>query len=116
MSNDILNTNEEIIEQVEAMFADLKTRESKKMLAIEGEQKHKEHFFSKYSSLKYCYPAIFNMLYETKEHFDIERLKGILNQRQMIKDKQKSVEQASREFGQKMFDEHVKPIVNNLEK
>jgi len=116
LGNDILNESDEILEQVEHMFEKIKSRDMKKYLATHGELKHKEFFFNEYKELRYCYPAIFNMLYETKDNFDITRLKGILKQRDRINKKETTLNDASKEFGQEMFNEYTKPIVDKLEK
>jgi len=60
------------------------------------------------------YPALFNMIIDDPKNFDLNRLKYMLGMKQKIDNNELSNEDATKEVGQKYYDEFVKNTVEDL--
>lgn len=60
------------------------------------------------------YPALFNMIIDDPLNFDINRLKFMLNMKSKIDNNEVSNEDATKEIGEKYYDEFVKNKVEDL--
>jgi len=82
------------------------------MKAFEGTQKEKRREFSvKYPDFEDRYPSLFAMACEPD--FDVNMLKYMIGLREKVLTNEASLEVASKEVGQTMFDKYVKGFVES---
>lgn len=62
------------------------------------------------------YPQLFNMIIDDPFNFDMKRLEYMLNMKKKIENNDISNDDATKEVGQKYYDEFVKNTVDELEK
>ena len=74
-------------------------------------QKSKDILSVKYPEFSKAFPILFAAACEP--NFDMKRFLYMINMRDKITNKTTSFEDASKEVGQALFDEYVKPIVNS---
>jgi len=67
------------------------------------------YFKNKYPDFVERYPMLFEMACQTS--FDMERFEYMINLKMKIDKKEDTVENASKEVGQKLFDTYVKPKI-----
>lgn len=60
------------------------------------------------------YPALFNMIIDDPKNFDLNRLKHMLGMKEKIDNNELSNDEATKEIGQKYYDEFVKNKVEEL--
>lgn len=78
-----------------------------------GNPKDKQQTFQKrHPEFAERYPALFEMA--CHPNFDMSKLQYMLNLRDQITQKERTVEDASKEVGQTLFNEYVHPIVSNM--
>lgn len=78
------------------------------------EPNKEEHFKVKYKNFATKYPMLFQMC--CKDDFDYDRLCYMLNMIKNVSDNKLSYEDASKQVGQKMYDEYVDPLIKQQEK
>lgn len=82
------------------------------ILAFNGSIKDKEHEFErKYPQFIKRFPVLFKMA--CKPDFDKSRLEQIFQMMGMVKSNAMSYDDASKQFGQDMFNTYVKPKLND---
>lgn len=80
-----------------------------------GNIKEKERIYTtKYSHFVERYPMLFKMA--CKPDFDMSRLDYILGMMARVNTNELSYDNATKEFGQKMFDTYVKPNLDKMKK
>lgn len=76
-----------------------------------GHQKDKEaKFRKKYHDFAEMYPALFEMA--CTPNFDISKLLYMLELREKVMQNETTVDDASKEVGQSLFNEYVKPVLS----
>lgn len=81
------------------------------MVCAAGTVKEKDAIFHRrYPEFAERYPALFEMA--CTPGFDIQKLFFMLELRDKIDARERTVEDASKEVGQALFDEYVKPIID----
>lgn len=88
---------------------DNKMRKEKKFGNIRGK------YSQKYKDIFMRYPALFNMIIERGNEFEKNEFENILSKLSAVRNKTKTEEEASVEFGQEMVDKYVKPKLDKLE-
>lgn len=76
----------------------------------EGEHKCKR-YVEKYQVIAEKYPMIFKKA-TLEANFDVERLKWMISLLSSVKDNALSKHEADIEVGEKLVDEHIKPLLN----
>jgi hypothetical protein len=77
-------------------------------------KKDREHINrSSYSDFALRYPFIYSMACD--DHFDENTFKYMINMRNQVFNKERTIENASGIVGQKFFNTFVQPVVNNLD-
>lgn len=75
-----------------------------------GTTKDKEKTFRKrHAEFAERYPALFEMVCQPT--FDMGRLNYMLNMREKVIQQDRTIDDASKEVGQVLFDEYVKPVL-----
>ena len=119
-SNQYLNNSEVkhleisvIRENVHGLLNDLKSSKAKKLISKNKFAELRGTYGPKYQDLMYIYPALFNMVLEHNENFDMNQLESMLKAIEKVRNKEVTNEQASVKFGQEMVDKYVKPKIEN---
>ena len=80
-----------------------------------GTTKEKELWVEKqYPEFADRYKALMKMACEST--FDMDRLEYLIRLREQVRNNERTVDDASKEVGQTMFDIYVKPVVDSIEK
>jgi len=66
-------------------------------------------YVKKYESLLMRYPALFNMIIENGTKFDLKKFEETMNMVSKVRKNEVTLEKASEDYGQKRYDEYVKP-------
>lgn len=75
-----------------------------------GTPKEKENTFRRrYPEFAERYPALFEMV--CLPTFDMAKLQYMLQLREQVMQKERTIDDASKEVGQSLFDEYVKPVL-----
>lgn len=88
-------------------------------MGINHKDCNREEFIAKmettYSYLKESSNTIFKNLIE-EDDFDMKKLKYMVDMMKSMKSKEKTLESASKEVGEKFAEEYIKPLVEKLDK
>jgi len=85
-------------------------------LSITNNFEYRKQLTDRYNDFAISYPSLFNTVIDDPKHFDMKRLKQMLEMRQKIKNNNISYEEASTQIGQQYYDEFAKPIIDKLSK
>ena len=67
----------------------------------------------KYDKLMMRYPALFNMIIENGNQFDRKKFEETICMVSKVRNNEISLEKASEDYGQKRYDEYVKPKIDS---
>jgi hypothetical protein len=82
------------------------------IIAFQGTSEAREaHFKEKYPFFTESFPTLFSMA--CAPGFDYPRFKYMMSLRDAIHSQRRTLDDASKEVGQVLYDEYVAPIVNN---
>lgn len=78
------------------------------------EPNKEQHFKVRYKNFAAKYPMLFQMC--CQDNFDFDRLCYMMNMIKSVNDNSVSYEDASKQVGQKMFEDYVDPLIKQQEK
>ena len=106
-------------EQIWDQANKLKTARYEWKMGINYKDCNKEEFISKmektYSYLHIASNTIFKNIIE-EEHFDMDKLKYMVDMLRSMKSNEKTFESASKEVGAHFAEQYIKPVVDKLDK
>jgi len=108
---DKLYSNNKIINIVNKLLKHCQS-ENMKNLAKINRIEYLRLLRTEYEDFSIAYPALFNLIIEEPDNFDLHRLIYMLNLKNSIDEKKTTFEQASSKIGQEYYNEFVKPNID----
>ncbi len=110
-----MNENEKLLVHVKHMIKTIKTKEYKE-LKKNNIDEYKQKLKDKYTQLFDKSISLFNMIVETEDSFEIDKLLDMLQLSNNVNNGQISYDKASEKWGQEQFDIYGKPLLKYAQK
>lgn len=94
---------------VHDLLADLNNPDDKILIKNKKSVQLLQKYGKKYAELQLRYPALFNMIIDTGSEFDMKQFQMMINSIERVRNNQVKEQDASKQFGQDMYDKYVKP-------
>lgn len=111
MSSNELNSSEKILLHCESMFREVSKQEFK-ILKRMDEKKYMNYLVNRYNELHVNYPALFNLLAQDGDKFNMEQLREMLRLKDRVDRKEVSSQAASEHIGKIYFNKYCSSSIN----
>lgn len=106
---------DKIKKYVRSLLNDLNNNIDKGLIREKNFAELRGKYCTKYSDLMITYPALFNMIIEKGENFDMNQFNKMMISIAKVRNNIVSNEDASKKFGEEMANKYVNPLINETD-